>query len=92
MEAYDRRMSALRSGDFVPPPEDSYDPQEDLKALSSKRKSERHKAEDSYYTKDQLMELRRVQNERIEVGKMKLLGMDIRKDMGVRMDGTTFDD
>ncbi|OBZ69821.1 hypothetical protein A0H81_10204 [Grifola frondosa] len=62
MEAYERRMSALRAG------EDIY---------------EQGAADE--------LELRRVQNERIEAGKMKLLGMDIKHNMGVRMDGTVFD-
>lgn len=110
MEAYDRRMSALRSGEFVPPADDSYDPQADMKALTSshKRKLVEH---ESYLNREQLMELRRVQNERVEVrvqpflkgtfliiclilqaGKMKLLGMDIKQNLGVRMDGTMFDE
>ena len=59
-------MAALRQGEFVPPPDDSYDPQADLKAIKGahKRKPVEH---DSYLNKDQLMELRKVQNERIEV-------------------------
>ncbi|KAG6827629.1 hypothetical protein H0H92_011032 [Tricholoma furcatifolium] len=91
MEAYERRMSALRQGEFVPPPEDAYDPQADMKAIRNahKKKVVEH---DSYLSKEQLQELRRVQQERVEAGKMKLLGMEIRQNMGVRMDGTTFDD
>lgn len=119
MEAYERRMSALRSGEFVPPPEDTYDAQADMRAISGahKKKSVEH---ESYLSKEQLMDLRRVQHERIEVylvscrshsarratllgftllmsvfisqaGKMKLLGMDVKQNMGVRMDGTMFD-
>ena len=66
IEAYERRMVALRQGEFVPPPDDSYDPQVDLKAIKGahKRKPVEH---DSYLNKEQLMELRKVQNERIEV-------------------------
>ncbi|GLB37943.1 hypothetical protein LshimejAT787_0409940 [Lyophyllum shimeji] len=72
MEAYERRMSALRQGEFVPPPDDAYDPQADLKAISGahKKKVVEH---ESYLSKEQLQELRRVQQERIEAGKMKLL-------------------
>lgn len=107
MEAYERRMSALRSGEFVPPADLSYDPQADMKAINSahKKKVVDH---ESYLSKDQLMELRRVQNERIEVccfffvgkfmcltdsqaGKMKLLGMEVKQNMGVRMDGSVFE-
>jgi len=90
MEAYERRMSALRQGEFVPPPDDAYDPQADMKAISGahKKKVVEH---ESYLSKEQLQELRRVQQERIEAGKMKLLGMDVKQNMGVRMDGTMFD-
>ncbi|ETW74633.1 hypothetical protein HETIRDRAFT_57139 [Heterobasidion irregulare TC 32-1] len=90
MEAYERRMSALRAGEYIPPADDNYDPSADLRALQNqhKRKEVEH---ESYLSKDQLQALRRVQQERIEAGKMKLLGMDIKHDMGVRMDGTMFD-
>lgn len=67
MESYDRRMSALRQGEYLPPADDSYDPEADMKALSGahKKKAVEH---ESYMSKEQLMELRRVQHERIEVG------------------------
>ncbi|PBK73947.1 hypothetical protein ARMSODRAFT_565610 [Armillaria solidipes] len=90
MEAYERRMSALRSGEFVPPSDDTYDPQADMKAISGAHKKKLVERE-SYMNREQLMELRKVQNERIEAGKMKLLGMDIKQNMGVRMDGTAFE-
>ncbi|KAK0459234.1 uncharacterized protein EV420DRAFT_310193 [Desarmillaria tabescens] len=90
MEAYERRMSALRSGEFVPPSDDMYDPQADMKAISGAHKKKLVERE-SYMSREQLMELRKVQNERIEAGKMKLLGMDIKQNMGVRMDGTAFE-
>jgi hypothetical protein len=66
MESYQRRMSALRSGEFVPPPEDSYDPAADILAHQSKHKKQAVETE-SYLNKEQLLELRRVQHERIEV-------------------------
>jgi len=83
-------MSALRSGEYLPPAEDSYDPAMDLKAHSSKHKKAPVEQE-SYLSKEQLQALRKVQHERIEAGKMKLLGMDVKTNMGVRMDGTAFD-
>jgi len=89
--SYESRMSALRSGEFVPPPDDGYDPNADLRALQSTHKRKPKEAE-TYMSREQLMELRRVQAERIEAGKMKLLGMDIKQNMGVRMDGSMFDD
>jgi len=91
IEAYERRMAALRQGEFVPPPDDSYDPQADMKAIRGAHKRKPVEQE-SYLNKEQLLELRKVQNERIEAGKMKLLGMEIKQNMGVRMDGTMFDD
>jgi hypothetical protein len=66
MEAYEKRMVALRSGEYIPPPDDSYDPQADIRAHSSRHKKAAVEHE-SYLSKEQLMELRRVQHERIEV-------------------------
>lgn len=90
MEAYERRMSALRSGEFVPPAEDAYDPAADLKAITSAHKKKINEQE-SYLSREQLLELRKVQHERIEAGKMKLLGMEVKQNMGVRMDGSSFE-
>jgi len=90
MEAYERRMTALRSGEYVPPADDSYDPNADLRALQSAHKRKAIER-DTYMSKEQLEELRQVQAERIQAGKMKLLGMDVKQNMGVRMDGTMFD-
>lgn len=104
-------MSALRQGEYLPPAEDSYDAAMDMKAHSSKHKKAPVEQE-SYLSKEQLMALRKVQHERIEVcdrsklqngrnllirvlclqaGKMKIMGMDVKTNMGVRMDGTAFD-
>ncbi len=66
MEAYERRMSALRQGEYLPPANDSYDFQADMKAVSSQHKK-KVTEQDSYMSKDQLMELRKVQQERSEV-------------------------
>jgi hypothetical protein len=63
MEAYDRRMAALRAGDFVPPPDDSYDPAADMRAHASRHKKQAVE-HDSYLSKEQLQELRMVQLER----------------------------
>lgn len=91
IDAYHRRMERLRDGEFLPPADDSYDPNADLNAHrgAHKRKVIEH---ESYLNKDQLQELRKVQNERVQATKMKLLGMDVKQTMGVRMDGTAFDD
>ncbi|KAI0274091.1 hypothetical protein BGY98DRAFT_1099222 [Russula aff. rugulosa BPL654] len=90
IEAYERRMDAMRAGEFVPPADDSYDAEADMRAHQSKLKRPAVESE-SFYDKDQLQELRRVQRERVEAGKMKLLGMDIKANMGVRMDGPLLD-
>jgi hypothetical protein len=66
MEAYEKRMSAMRQGEYVPPPDDLYDPAADMRAHQSKHKKKEVEHE-SYLNKDQLMDLRRVQHERIEV-------------------------
>ncbi len=94
MAAHETRMSALRSGEYLPPPTDSYDPAADLRALQSASTSKRkaREREETYLSREQLVELRRVQAERVEAGKMKLLGMDIKQSMGVRMDGSVFDE
>ncbi|KAI0343621.1 hypothetical protein BDW22DRAFT_1328241 [Trametopsis cervina] len=89
--SYEMRMAALRSGEYVPPQDDGYDPHADMRALQGAHKR-KPRTVDTYMSREQLMELRKVQAERIEAGKMKLLGMDIKQNMGVRMDGTMFDD
>jgi len=84
MAKYERNMDLLRRGETLPTTDDVYDPYADLAAHSSSHK--RSAAErDSYLSKEQLQELRKVQQERTQVGKMKLLGMDIKQSMGVRM-------
>ncbi|KAG9123322.1 hypothetical protein FRC07_015098 [Ceratobasidium sp. 392] len=89
IDAYERRMNLIRNGETLPV-NDSYDPSADLAAHTSrhKRSAVEH---DSYLSREQLMELRRVQNERIEAGKMKAMGLEVKATMGVRMDGTEFE-
>ncbi|KIK92765.1 hypothetical protein PAXRUDRAFT_829647, partial [Paxillus rubicundulus Ve08.2h10] len=89
MEAYERRMASLRSGEFVPPVEDTYDPAADMRAHATKHKKAAVERE-SYMSREQLMELRKVQNERVEIGRMKRLGMEVKQNMGVRMDENMF--
>jgi len=81
---FERHMTALKEGEFLPP-DDSYDPRADLKVLNNAHKR-KPADEESFLSKEQLMELRKVQHERMEVGKMKLLGMEVKQNMGVRMD------
>lgn len=68
MDAYELRMNALRHGELLPAGDElTYDVNADLKAHSSAHKRKAIERE-SYLSKEQLMELRKVQNERIEVG------------------------
>jgi len=67
MDNYERRMDALRHGELLPAGDElTYDVNADLKAHSSAHKRKVVEQE-SYLSKEQLMELRKVQNERIEV-------------------------
>lgn len=69
----------------------SYDPNADMQAHSSahKRTVVEH---ESYLSKDQLKDLRRVQHERVEIAKRKQLGLEVKQSLGVRMDGSMFDE
>ncbi|KAF5318245.1 hypothetical protein D9611_014673 [Ephemerocybe angulata] len=91
MEVYERRMNALRQGEYLPPTDDLYDFEADLKAIKSSHKKKTEEPE-TYLSREQLMDLRKVQQERAEISRMKLLGMDIKQSHGVRMDGSAFDD
>ncbi|KAG8716927.1 hypothetical protein FRC09_014990 [Ceratobasidium sp. 395] len=86
IDTYERRMNLIRNGETLPI-NDNYDPSADLVAHTSrhKRAAVEH---DSYLNREQLVELRRVQNERIEAGKMKAMGLEVKANMGVRMDTT----
>ncbi|KAF8322083.1 hypothetical protein DL93DRAFT_1249050 [Clavulina sp. PMI_390] len=89
MAKYDARMNMVRNGELLVQ-DTSYDPNADLAAHTSshKRAVVEH---DSYLNKDQLLALRKVQNERIEAGKMKAMGLEVRNSMGVRMDGNEYE-
>jgi hypothetical protein len=70
--AYEKRMTALKEGEFLPPADDGYDPQADMQTLRSVHKRKPVEQE-SFLSKEQLLELRKVQHERIEVGVMPWL-------------------
>ncbi|THH09075.1 hypothetical protein EW145_g2269 [Phellinidium pouzarii] len=90
MSAYDRRMSSMRHGETLPIT-DSYDPNADMLAHSSAHKKPVAES-DGYLNREQLQELRRVQEQRTQIAKMKLTGVHIGHTFGVRMDGTQFDE
>lgn len=92
LEAFERRMDAIRAGETLPLEDAGYDVRADLAAhkAGTTRKSMADESE-TYLSREQLMELRKVQNERAQVGKMKLLGLDVKQNFGVRMDGNAFE-
>jgi len=90
LEAYEKRMTLIRSGGTLPI-DDGYDPNKDLEAHTKATKKAPKEDSDTYLNRDQLMELRKVQQERIQVGKMKQMGLEIKGSMGVRMDGNVFE-
>ena len=65
MDIYEKRMNMLRNGDLLPP-SDTYDPNADLAAHASSHKRIVRDT-DTYLSKEQLQELRKVQNERNQV-------------------------
>ena len=66
MNEYEKRMSALRNGDTLPPIDDAYDFNADLNAHGSSHK--RIAAEkDTFLSKEHLEDLRKVQQERHQV-------------------------
>ncbi|PWN41693.1 hypothetical protein IE81DRAFT_291490, partial [Ceraceosorus guamensis] len=92
LEKHERHMSMIRSGETLPV--GGYDFLSDEKAASAsaaaRRKEEeakRNTGRDAWQSKEQLEELRRIQNERIQAGKMKQLGLETSANMGVRMEG-----
>jgi len=90
LESYEKRMSLIRSGGTLPI-DDGYDPNKDLEAHSKATKKIVKEESDTYLNREQLMELRKVQQERTQVGKMKQMGLEIKGSMGVRMDGNVFE-
>ncbi|KAG9085304.1 hypothetical protein FS749_004541 [Ceratobasidium sp. UAMH 11750] len=86
IDVYERRMNLIRNGETLPV-DDSYDLSADLAAHTSRHKRGAVEHE-SYLSREELLELRRVQNERIEAGKMKAMGLEVKANMGVRMDTT----
>ncbi|KAG8868141.1 hypothetical protein FRC20_004077 [Serendipita sp. 405] len=90
MDAYEKRMTIIRSGEGnLLEGLDTYDPNADVLSHS---KSLKHAPTEKevYLSREELEDLRRVKIERDQIGKMKLLGMNIDSKTGVRMD-TSYD-
>ncbi|KAG8850462.1 hypothetical protein FRB96_009707 [Tulasnella sp. 330] len=90
LEPYERRMALVRSGGTLPI-DDGYDPNKDLVEHTKSTKRVVNDETDTYLSREQLIELRKVQLERTQVGKMKQMGLEVKGSMGVRMDGSHFD-
>ncbi|KAH7332719.1 hypothetical protein B0J17DRAFT_678552 [Rhizoctonia solani] len=90
MESYERQMNSLRNGMTADVTANTYDLNADMAAHTSRHKRPTTEAE-TYLSREQLQELRKVQNERNQAGQMKRLGMEIKGTMGVRMDGSEFE-
>ncbi|KAI5452103.1 hypothetical protein NCC49_001042 [Naganishia albida] len=85
MEKYEIKMRLIRGGESVP---DSgmgggYDPMADMAAHSRSLKRAPVETE-SFLNKSQVEELRRLQQERAEVGQRKVLGISVPKNLGIR--------
>jgi hypothetical protein len=66
MDAFERRMSALRNGDTLPLADDNYDINADLRAHASSHKRAVADA-DTFLSREHLEDLRKVQQERHQV-------------------------
>lgn len=106
LEAHERKMALIRAGGTLNgetgDDDDAllgtYDPRKDeMAAKASFRAQQRAKdgaassSTEAWQNKAQLEELRRVQNERLELAKRKQMGMNVSAKLGVRMDGSSFD-
>ncbi|KZV97809.1 hypothetical protein EXIGLDRAFT_729608 [Exidia glandulosa HHB12029] len=87
LSRYEARMALVRSGEALPPEDAGYDFSADIAAHTSTIKRGVAQKE-ATYSRAEVEELRRVQNERVQLSKMKVLGMDIKTSMGVRMTDT----
>lgn len=82
MAKYEIKMRLVREGETLPL-NDGYDPMADMKAHSSSLKRPAVET-DTYLNRSQLEELRRLQQERTELARRKVLGLEHSKDLGVR--------
>ncbi|EIW69790.1 hypothetical protein TREMEDRAFT_29770, partial [Tremella mesenterica DSM 1558] len=83
MTEYEVRMKLIRSGQTLTLEADKYDPMKDEKEHENMMKA-RYGPRESDLTREEILELRKIQKERSEIGKMRILGMSVPKEMGVR--------
>ncbi|OWZ69044.1 hypothetical protein AYX15_00223 [Cryptococcus neoformans] len=90
MEKYMVKLNMIRSGQTLPDESNGYDPMADMKAHSSSLKSKTNEPQESYLSPQEVAELRRIEAERTEISKRRLLGMNVPKNMGVRTEDADY--
>ncbi|KAK6906734.1 hypothetical protein I203_100721 [Kwoniella mangroviensis CBS 8507] len=86
MSKYEFKMNMIRSGQTLPDETGGYDPLADMKAHSSSLRTSAPKEKETFLTKEKIAELRRVEAERTEIAKRRQMGLDVNKNLGVRME------
>ncbi|WWC72465.1 uncharacterized protein I206_106427 [Kwoniella pini CBS 10737] len=86
MAKFERKMNMIRSGQTLPDESGEYDPLADMKAHTSSLRTSAPKEKDTYLSKEKIAELRRVEAERTEIAKRRQMGLDVNKNLGVRME------
>ncbi|WWC92174.1 uncharacterized protein L201_007128 [Kwoniella dendrophila CBS 6074] len=86
MGKFEFKMNMIRSGQTLPEESGGYDPLADMKAHSSSLKVSAPKEKETFLSKEKIAELRRIENERTEVAKRRQMGLDVNKNLGVRME------
>ncbi|OXH41230.1 hypothetical protein J008_00793 [Cryptococcus neoformans] len=90
MDKYMVKLNMIRSGQTLPDESNGYDPMADMKAHSSSLKSKTNEPQESYLSPQEVAELRRIEAERTEISKRRLLGMNVPKNMGVRTEDADY--
>lgn len=90
MDKYMIKLNMIRSGQTLPDESSGYDPMADMKAHSSSLKSTTKEPQESYLSPQEVAELRRIEAERTEISKRRLLGMNVPKNMGVRTEDADY--
>ncbi|KAH8927748.1 hypothetical protein BT69DRAFT_1307431 [Atractiella rhizophila] len=85
LASHSAQLSALRMGESLVSTSETYDARADEEALRKSFRRER-KEEDSFRSREELEQLRRIERERVERAKMERLGMEVKASMGVRYD------
>ncbi|KAK4050461.1 hypothetical protein OIV83_003531 [Microbotryomycetes sp. JL201] len=84
LKKWEAKMNAIRAGETIEDV-DTYDARKDMEALRSSQRRPQKQTE-TFLDRSRLEELRKVQQERTEIEKMKRLGMEVKSSMGVLYD------